>query len=516
MGIQAGIFNSEVRPAADPIAQYTRLSELRNIGLERQQKQQQIKQGDLTLKDLTQNQADKQALRDAYAKASQAGVSAQVNPGDMNLGGQTVHGATSTVKGPGFDRNIMLSELGRTAPHLIPQVQQTFAADDAAQAKAGLEQQQLKLAVAGQQIQRTAAVLAAAKDQPSYDAARQQLIAEKIPGADQIPPQFDPNYVAQHVQGAVPILEQIKNHQKDTEDKIQQQNADTAAATQKATAQHQTNEEALTRRGQDVTASTAKRGQDLMYGSLKSNIPPGVTGDKALLYMSPQLAASVQLVGSGRKDYNSEVARMNPASKGDFDQALLAFNPDYDQRKFGVGNAAMTAVAKSEVPTAIGNQKVAFNTAIAHADLLQQAAAALKNGDSQTLNGLKNRFKNEFGESGPITAQAIADAYTREVTSVISKGHMTDSEIGTVGKTIDTNRQNIGQIGSVIGAYKALAQSKMDQLQKQEDSALKRTQTGGGNQGGADHHVISVAGKNYQYNGTGDTADMKNYTEIAK
>lgn len=132
---------------------------------------------------------------------------------------------------------------------------------------------------------------------------------------------------------------------------------------------------------------------------------------------------------------------------------------------------AAKAEAKSEVPTQIGNQKVAFNTAMQHADLLQKAAEALDNGDQQTLAGLKNTFKNEFGNPGPVTAQAIADAYTREVTKMLSAGHLTDSEIGTIGKTINPNKQNMRQIASVVGAYKALAQSKLNMLNQQAEAS---------------------------------------------
>src|SRR5205807_4928726 len=75
----------------------------------------------------------------------------------------------------------------------------------------------------------------------------------------------------------------------------------------------------------------------------------------------------------------------------------------------GKGSASL-AVAKraaiAEVPTKIGDKKVAFTTMITHASLLRTAAKALNNGDMQTLSGLQNAFKNEFGYSGPITAKA--------------------------------------------------------------------------------------------------------------
>jgi hypothetical protein len=127
---------------------------------------------------------------------------------------------------------------------------------------------------------------------------------------------------------------------------------------------------------------------------------------------------------------------------------------------FSAQKTAANAVAKGEVPKNIGDQKVAFNTAISHAELLEKAADALKNGDQQTLNSLTNRFKNEFGSAGPVNAQAIANAYSREVTKMLSGGHITDAEIGATGKTLDPNVQGPEQIKGVLSTYKALAQSK--------------------------------------------------------
>lgn len=147
----------------------------------------------------------------------------------------------------------------------------------------------------------------------------------------------------------------------------------------------------------------------------------------------------------------------------------------------GAGTVAAKAEARSEVPTKVGDQKVAFKTALQHADLLSNAMKALSNGDQQTLNRLKNSFANEFGATGPISAQAIADAYTREVTKMLSSGHLTDSEVATVGKTLDPQRQSLQQVAGVLSAYRALAQSKLNMLNQQADAAKNpRANSGGG------------------------------------
>ena len=145
--------------------------------------------------------------------------------------------------------------------------------------------------------------------------------------------------------------------------------------------------------------------------------------------------------------------------------------------------------AAAEVPTKIGDQKVAFTTMVQHADLLRSAIQALNNGDQQTLSSLKNRFKAEFGVSGPLTAQAIADAYGGEVTNVIAKGHITDAEMSKTGKTLNVNRQSPEQSLAVLDAYKALAQSKMNMLDQQKNAAVNKSQPGGGNKDVIEWHI---------------------------
>lgn len=148
------------------------------------------------------------------------------------------------------------------------------------------------------------------------------------------------------------------------------------------------------------------------------------------------------------------------------------------------------AAAKAEVPTKIGDQKVAFTTAMQHADLLTAAVNALNNGDQQTLNSLKNRFAAEFGASGPVTAQVIAGAYTRETNKMLSAGHMTDSDLREIGSTLNVNRQSPGQSLGVLAAYKKLAQSKMNMLNQQKQNAINQSQKGGGSQAQEIHYKI--------------------------
>jgi len=116
-----------------------------------------------------------------------------------------------------------------------------------------------------------------------------------------------------------------------------------------------------------------------------------------------------------------------------------------------------------------GEEINAFNTALQHGELLRKAVTALGNGDVRTLNSLKNEFKKEFGSSNISNFQVIANAYTREISKMLSSGHMTNDEINTNGATLPSNASP-DQLIDAIDAYQQLAGSKMqmryDQFQK--------------------------------------------------
>lgn len=138
------------------------------------------------------------------------------------------------------------------------------------------------------------------------------------------------------------------------------------------------------------------------------------------------------------------------------------------------------AAAKAEVPTKIGDTKLAFNTAMAHADLLQKAFDAINNGDVRTWNSIKKRVATEFGVSGPPTASLIASAYTREIQKMLSSNHTTDAEVSSAGATLPPNASP-EQMKAAISAYRNLAQSKLNVLNQQKQSAVNQSQPNRGN-----------------------------------
>jgi hypothetical protein len=160
-------------------------------------------------------------------------------------------------------------------------------------------------------------------------------------------------------------------------------------------------------------------------------------------------------------------------------EAIAKRAPGVQSASVQVPRAAM----KAEVPTKIGDQKVAFNTMLSHADLLRNAAKAMNNGNVRALANIKNTLKTEFGDADYTNLEAIVNAYNHEVTSVIAKGHIDDTEVKKGERTLPLNA-NYATIDKVLNSYQALAKSKMDMLTKQEQAAVSSSQKGGGKTGG--------------------------------
>ena len=187
--------------------------------------------------------------------------------------------------------------------------------------------------------------------------------------------------------------------------------------------------------------------------NMQNSLPQGQNG---------QPSAMAQAVASGQMKWGDVISPRTPMSvKNQFAQEVKSINPNFDTSTYGLE----TKAAEKATSGTWADTRLAYNTALDHSQLLMQAAKALQNGDVQTLNSLKNKFGTEFGATGPITFNAIANAYNHEVTSVVAKGHMTDKEVETGGASLPSNA-SLPQIQSVVGAYNSLMASKRNELDK--------------------------------------------------
>lgn len=197
---------------------------------------------------------------------------------------------------------------------------------------------------------------------------------------------------------------------------------------------------------------------------------PAVTPSGALA--DPNMEAVAQSVAGGKQDLATALRPYMrfPGKANALEARVLQINPEYYQGDY----TNRLKVLEKATQGSWADQKIAFNTMLQHADLLDQAAKALNNKDTKAYNAVKNKLASEFGDADLTNFQAIANAYNHEVTSVISKGHITDSEVKQGDATMPSNA-NYDTIHKVLSSYKALAESKMRQLNKQIQTGMEGT-----------------------------------------
>lgn len=93
-------------------------------------------------------------------------------------------------------------------------------------------------------------------------------------------------------------------------------------------------------------------------------------------------------------------------------------------------------------------------------------------------------------------------------------GRMPQQLMESLEQSSPSVKMDAGTMSGALAGVTDAANRNLDQTYKQrfgENAARPRAAAGGG--GG---HVIEIGGKHYRYKGTGDTADLKNYTEIPR
>jgi len=129
-------------------------------------------------------------------------------------------------------------------------------------------------------------------------------------------------------------------------------------------------------------------------------------------------------------------------------------------------------VAKAFTSGPQAAQLTAFRTASDHLELLKEAAAALQNGDNQTLNKLSNAFKTEFGKPAPTNFDALAEMLSGEIATSVSKGTATVSEMDQIRKQL-SERQSNDQIAGIIETNQNAINEKANELLQQYTEGMQ-------------------------------------------
>jgi hypothetical protein len=136
--------------------------------------------------------------------------------------------------------------------------------------------------------------------------------------------------------------------------------------------------------------------------------------------------------------------------------------------------AAATKAVKDFATGKQGQTAQSLNVATQHLALLSEAARALAQNDSRTLNRIQNAFKNEFGWDEPITFNAIKTIVGSEVEKAVagSAGALEDRRELRDGLSAQSTPE---QLTSVIEGYKGLMAGQLQGLEKTYERTTRRT-----------------------------------------
>jgi hypothetical protein len=179
------------------------------------------------------------------------------------------------------------------------------------------------------------------------------------------------------------------------------------------------------------------------------------------------LEPAAESMAQGIADYRIAPFSGVAANRRD-NQAIMArarmLNPNYDANNY----AAAQRVENDAVTGRTGAAANALNATMGHLDLLNEAAKALQNGDTLTLNRLAKLTGAPPGPAAGAVYQGIVHRLAPEVARQYAAGGGTNSE-GMLGEPDLDARLGFDRVRQSLGTGAQLVESKLKALQDQYD-----------------------------------------------
>ena len=176
---------------------------------------------------------------------------------------------------------------------------------------------------------------------------------------------------------------------------------------------------------------------------------------------------SLYAVAHNAADLKTLPANPRKGSNQMSSQEGLAFirqyiNPQYQEGDYAAASGLSKELASTRQGTA-GGSLLSAGVASNHLELLDQAATALQNDDTQALNKIANALGVQFGKSPAVTFNAIADQVNGEVGKVVAGGTPHEAELANLRKNLNTD-QSPEQTKNVIKSYIALMSGRVNEI----------------------------------------------------
>ena len=147
-------------------------------------------------------------------------------------------------------------------------------------------------------------------------------------------------------------------------------------------------------------------------------------------------------------------------------------NPAYQEGDYGAASSLSKELASTRQGTA-GGSLLSAGVASNHLELLDQAATALNNNDTQALNKIANSIGVQFGKSPAVTFKAIADQVNQEVGKVVAGGTPHEAELENLRKNLNSD-QSPEQTRNVIKSYIGLMSGRVNEVNERSQQYFGR------------------------------------------
>jgi hypothetical protein len=147
-------------------------------------------------------------------------------------------------------------------------------------------------------------------------------------------------------------------------------------------------------------------------------------------------------------------------------------NPQYQEGDYAAASSLSKELASTRQGTA-GGSLLSAGVASNHLELLDQAAAALDNNDTQAVNKIANSIGVQFGKSPAVTFRAIADQVNQEVGKVVAGGTPHEAELENLRKNLNSD-QSPEQTQNVIKSYIGLMSGRVNEVNERSQQYFGR------------------------------------------
>jgi hypothetical protein len=280
---------------------------------------------------------------------------------------------------------------------------------------------------------------------------------------------------------------------------------------------------------------TTTQSDSLGVTSVNTSGPSGLAAASGGRAAAPAAAGTVapsKPSGNGVKDslvdaigqykYNPMLLNRIAVKHPEILAAVTQKYPDWSQPNYNAANKAITDLAPSGKT---GQQITSYNTFLRHAGALYDAVSSLDNSKySDLLNKPMNWLAQHTGDPRVADFMAAMQPPMKEFQSFLLNNHaMHEEDVKDAHSLIDVNKTP-QEIKAVLNRF---AETGSARLSEQNESFKRVTGRDIPNlvspqaaaafnkitaKGGA--HVIQIGDKKYQYKGSGNTADLNNYTPI--